>query len=277
MEPYLNKTRLGVRLDSLGLKGLILFLSLAWFIWLWGLNAAALLAGAALSVMAYTLIYLGQRQRVTQREEALRRRLGGELSLEGVLLFPSRKAHFQGALWLGAGYPGLEMERATSQGVLCRYEGQRLLAALIPCHPEEKVGCAPLLALQRGVKELGADRGIALLTAAPTREAQRCAASAQPPVRLILREQLLKLAGACAPATDEQLVALGRRNRRSSEPRVWVRHILSPHRARRYLMYGLGLLALYGITRLPYYPVPGVVLLCLAALCRAYPRGQEKL
>lgn len=225
--------------------------------------------------MGLSLLHLGQKRTVARRETALRRRIGGEMALEAILTAPARKAQFQAALWLCQGYPGLEMLRTSDRGVLCRYEKETLLVSLIPAHPSETIGCGPLLALQRQMQ--GADRAVALLTAPASRQAQQYAAQARPPLRLIPRETLCRLAGRCSPATDEQLAALGRRRREKANRQVWLRHILAPHRTRRYLLYGLGMLALYGITRLPYYPVPGTILLSLAILSRAYPRAAEKL
>ncbi|MBQ8537950.1 MAG: hypothetical protein IJ461_11175 [Clostridia bacterium] len=274
MDAYL-KTRLAARMDQLGLRLVILILSLVWFISLWGLSLPALAAALAMAVMGCTLLRLGQNKTTAQREAALRQRIGGEIALEEVLTCPPRKAHFQGALWLSSGYTELELLQAGSEGVLCQYRGQTLLVSLIAAHPSEKIGCGPLLALQRNLQD--SQRAVALLTAPATREAQQYAAQAQPPIRLIPRETLQRLAGVCAPATDEQLVLLGKRHRPKQNRQAWLRHILAPHRTRRYLLYGLGLLALYGITRLPYYPVPGVILLCLALLSRAYPRQPDRL
>ena len=269
------KTQWAARLDQLGLRFLILLLSLLWFIGLWGLSLASMVAGLAMALMGCTLLRLGQNKTTAQREAALRRRIGGELALEAVIAVPAHKAHFQGALWLGSGHPALEMLRAGKNGVLCRYEGETLLVSLIAAHPSEKIGCGPLLALQRNLE--GADRAVALLTAPATREAQQYAAQAQPSIHLIDRETLAHLAGACAPATDEQLVALGKRRRQKADRQAWLRHILARSRTRRYLLYGLGLLALYGVTRLPYYPVPGMILLCLALMSRVYPRQPDRL
>lgn len=269
------KTQFAARMDRWGLRTALLLLSLLWFIGLWGLTLPALLASLALWLMVCTLLRLGQSKTTAQREAALRRRLGGEIALEEILTMPRRKSHFQAVLWLSGGYPELSMVRVSEQGVWCRYHNETLLVALIPVHPSEKTGCGPLIDLQRHLNM--SERAVALLTAPVSKEAQQYAAQAQPSIRLISRETLQRLAGACCPATDEQLARLGKRRHQKADRQAWLRHILSPHRTRRYLYYGLGLLALYGLTRLPYYPVPGVILLCLALLSKVYRRPPEQL
>ena len=277
LEPYLTKTRLGSRVDTLGRNVLILCAGVGWFVHLWGVNLQALAAGLAFSVLMGVCFHLGRKRTVAKRENALRRRIGGELALEEALTWPERRQHFEACLWLGQGYPGLEMERMTDHGVICRYEGQRLLTALIPCAPEEKVGCGPLIALQRHLKQEKLDRAVALLTAPAAQSTLRYAAQAQPSIRLVHREELMRLAGACHPAEDAQLAALGQRKRIKADHRAWARHILARHRTRRYVIYGLGLWGMYAWTGLPYYPVPATVLLCLALLTRVYPRGEARL
>ena len=48
MQEYLHRSRLGEALDALGLRALLLLISLGWFIALWGVRPSALTAGAAL-------------------------------------------------------------------------------------------------------------------------------------------------------------------------------------------------------------------------------------
>ena len=269
------KTQFAAKIDRLGLRLAILLASLGWFIGLWGVRLTSLIAAAALSVMICLLLHLGQKRTTDRREEALRRRIGGEIALNEILTLPPRKAHFQAALWLCSSYPDVELLRAASHGVYCRLADETLLVSLIAIHPGEKTGCSPLLGLQRSLGE--AHRAVALLTASPSREAQQWAAQAQPPIRLILPETLRQMAGRCHPATDEQLAQLGRQRRPKVNSRVWLRHILAPHRTRRYLLYGLGLGAVYFFTRLPYYPVPAVLLISLALLSKVYPHPKEPL
>jgi hypothetical protein len=108
-----------------------------------------------------------------------------------------------------------------------------------------------------------------LCTASPLQSAAQTAiGSASPPVKVVGKDRLIRLAGAAAPVTDEQLIALGARKKRHVGLDVWLNHILAPHRSRRYFLYGAGLLLLYYITRLPYYPVPGVLCLCLSLLSK---------
>ena len=84
------------------------------------------------------------------------------------------------------------------------------------------------------------------------------------------------LAGRACPATDEQLAALGRRRKRPAAPGI-ARGILRRDKAKRYLMYGVGLMLLHVATGLNYYQVPGAVCLVLGTLCRCMPGVPEEL
>ncbi|MCL1963458.1 MAG: hypothetical protein FWF69_00145, partial [Firmicutes bacterium] len=89
-----------------------------------------------------------------------------------------------------------------------------------------------------------------------------------PRPRLLGRDELIKMAGVAAPATDEQLRALGKRRRQKFRRELWQARILDPGKRRKYLFYGLGLSALYLFTRQVIYVIPGLILLVLFALCR---------
>ena len=92
-------------IDRLGLRLLVLTLSIAWFGHLWGIGMPALLAGAALSIMLCIALSGGYRRHAQKREEALRRRIGGELALESLMLASPREAHFRCALMLAENTP----------------------------------------------------------------------------------------------------------------------------------------------------------------------------
>ncbi len=267
MQQYLEKTRLGGTLDSIGLRLLILICCVLWFVFLWGVTLAALFAGIAFYMLVSLAIRLGKRKTVARREEALRQRIGGEMALEALPLTPPRQAHFQAALWLTLAHP-LRLERITEEGVLCRLENDTVLVRCINLHPSVQISAQDIIEAQRAALHHNADRCV-LCTASTLNNAARAQLGlAEPPVKIVGKERLARLAGAAAPVTDDQLVALGARKRRHVGIGVWLNHILAPHRSRRYFWYGIGLLLLYLITRLPYYPVPAVLCLSLALLSK---------
>lgn len=276
MEQYLKKTRIAGLLDGIGLKIAVFVFADLWFIILWGVTWPAIGAGAALGIMVLLAIRLGKKRTVDTREQLLRQRIGGELAMEALLMADPRKAHFEAALWLSVRYP-VQLTRAHDEGVICALGKEKLLVCCLNHHPSDKISCGDLVACQKAGKRLETDRVAACCTAPLTQEANRYAQESQPPVRIIQREQLIRLAGAAAPATDQQLVDLGKRAKRKGSRKEWVKHVLSPHRSRRYLWYGLGLMVMAYFTRLPYYPVPGVICLCLAVLSKCYKQGEEPL
>lgn len=267
MQQYLEKTRLGGTLDSLGLRLLILSCCVLWFVFLWGVTLAALLAGIAFFLLVSLAIRLGKRKTVARREQALRERIGGEMALDALPLTPPRQAHFQASLWLTLAHP-LRLERITEDGVLCRLEGELVLVRCLNRHQSIPVSAQDIIEAQRACLSHDAVRCV-LCTASPLNSAaQTQLGLAEPPVKVVGKERLIRLAGAASPVTDEQLVALGARKKRHVAISTWLNHILAPHRSRRYFWYGMGLLLLYYITRLPYYPVPGVLCLSLALLSK---------
>lgn len=276
MQQYLEKTRLGGTLDSLGLRLLILISCVLWFVFLWGVTLAALFAGIAFYLLVNLAIRLGKRKTVARREEALRQRIGGEMALEALPLTPPRQAHFQTALWLTLAYP-LRLERITEDGVLCRLENEMVLVRCINRHPSVQISAQDIIEAQRAALGHNASR-CALCTASSLSTAARAQLGlAEPPVKMVSKERLIRLAGAAAPVTDAQLIELGARKRRHVGIGVWLNHILAPHRSRRYFWYGIGLLLLYLITRLPYYPVPAVLCLCLALLTKLRHAKEDTL
>ena len=100
MERYLRRNRLSETLDALGMAALLYALAVLWFTWLWGLNGASLLAGAALGTLLWTGRQEWRRRTVARREKVLRSRLGAELMLEEMLMAEPKEAHFRAALLL---------------------------------------------------------------------------------------------------------------------------------------------------------------------------------
>lgn len=276
MEQYLQRTYLAGLFNRIGLKVLVFALCGSWFIYLWGWRPSALIAGTALSVLVMMAIRLFNKRTVNLREEELRRRIGGELAVEKLLLSPKRQAHFQAALWLGISYP-IRMENAMNDGLICTLDEKRLLVRCILRHESEKIACEEIISLQRAAIKYHADKAVACVTSELTDAAKGYAETAAPPISVVDKKELIRLAGIMLPATNEQLIALGQSKKRKGSRSMWVAHVLSRHRSKRYFLYGAGLLALYFVTRLPYYPVPGVTLICLSILSRVYPKKASSL
>ena len=87
----------------------------------------------------------------------------------------------------------------------------------------------------------------------------------------------LTIAGQLSPATDEQLIDLGKRRRQMAGQGSFLHTVLRPEKARRYYAYGLGMLILYVLTALRLYAVPGMMCLTLAVLCQRGRRQRERL
>lgn len=267
MQQYLEKTRLGSALDTVSLRLLIFFCCVLWFVYLWGVTLAALIAGAAFFLLVNMAVRLGKRKTVKRREQALRQRIGGELAVSALPLAPIRQAHFEAALWLTLAHP-LSLERITEEGVLCKLKGELLLVRCLNRHDSLPVSAQDIVDAQRACLKHKAARCVLCAAGSLSNAARAQLGQAEPPVKVVGKDRLIRLAGAASPVTDRQLVDLGARKKRSVGLQVWLDHILAPHRSRRYLLYGMGLLLLYYITRLPYYPVPAAICLSLALLSK---------
>ena len=275
MQQYLRRGRLSALMDGLGLRAALALAAVGWFVYLWGLTVPALLAGGALAVMGEMALTRGRRQRVARREAALRRRLGGEMMLEEMLLAPRKQAHFQAALLLGLRYP-LTMERVTEEGMLCLSGGERLLISCVALPEACEAGQGAVADIQRACRYHGAARGVACVTGRVSEKTVAWAAQGVVPVRIIRRETLAALAGQAHPATDAELVELGKRKKRLA-PGGLMQTALRREKAKTYMLYGLGLTLLYVVTGLWYYPVPGLACLVLSVVCRCRRADEEKL
>ena len=274
MERYLRRNRLSEIMDGLGLCTLLYGLAGLWFTWLWGLNAASILAGAALGTLLWTARAQWRKRTVNRREKALRSRLGGELMLEAMLMAEPKEAHFRAALLLAEKWP-VTMQSVKEEGVLCCQGEETLLIQCIRMPEDGELGTGDLLAAQRAVRRVKADRAVlCVLGKAPPKIVAR-ADMALVPLRIIRRETLLELAGRYAPATDEQLVELGKRKRRPQGSLVDL--VFRRDKARRYHLYGLGMLVLYVVTGMRLYAVPGMTCLTMAVMCRTRRGGAEAL
>lgn len=276
MERYLRRNRLSEFMDGLGVCALLYLLALLWFAWLWGLNAASLLAGAALGTLMWTGRQQWRKRNVARREKALRCRLGAELMLESMLMAEPKEAHFRAALLLAERWP-ITLQTAKDEGVLCRQEEESLLIQCIRMPEDGELSVGELVSAQRAVRKLGADRAVlCVLGKVPPRVAARVE-DALVPLRIIRRDVLLTLAGQYAPATDEQLIELGRRRRRPAGQGSITRLIFRRDKARRYHLYGLMMLLLYVLTGMRLYAVPGMVCLTMSVMCRWGKPGTEML
>lgn len=276
MERYLRRNRLSEWLDGLGLCALLYGLSCLWFCFLWGLNAASLAAGAALGLLLCTARRQWRKRTVSRRERALRAGLGAELLLESMLMADAKEAHLQAALLLQAKWP-LTLREATADGVLCVQGDEVLLVQCIRIPAEGELGMGDLLAAQRAAKRHGAARAVLCVLGKVSPKVCARAETALIPLRIIRRETLLTLAGRVSPATDEQLIELGRRRRRTSPPGGPMRLILRPEKAQRYQLYGVLLLVLYLLTGTRLNALSGVLCLTLATLSRRTAGEGERL
>jgi len=268
MQEYLTRTRLGAAIDRVGSTLLIFFAGVGAFFLLWGIRPISALAGSALGVMLLVLRESTRKQRLRRRENALRRRIGGELKLEQWLLTPPKQAHFEAALLLSQAY-ALSPETAKDEGTVCTYRdtGEKLMIFCGQIHPKEEFTVGAVAALQRICIRENVSRGIVCGIGRVSPEARQ-QALLSPSIRMIDRSKMIALAGAAWPATDQQLIRLGRRKHQGNMEKALLRTALSPVRDRNYLTYGMLLCILYLVFGLRACLIPGCVCLLLMTLCR---------
>lgn len=268
MQEYLQKTQFGALMDEIGVYLLLLTGSLGGFLLLWGLRPMAILAGLAAFTLTVLLRARTREKRLLRREERLRRRIGGEIRLEQWTVCSSVRAHYETARLLGNVLP-LTVLRVCKDGALCQRAdtGQRVLVACAQLHREEKACARDIGALQRFCAEQGVECAYLCGAGGVTAAAQE-QANLSPQVHCVSRARMIALAGAAHPATDRQLVALGRRYRSIHSPRGLRARAFDPQRAEKYLLYGLLLLGLSILTGLIYYSIPGIICLALMTSCR---------
>ncbi|MDR3051455.1 MAG: hypothetical protein LBU67_07005 [Oscillospiraceae bacterium] len=249
--PFDQKSRLGAALDRLGIRLLILLLCCLWFYRLWNQWPPALAAGLALAALCWQALALGSKRALARRESALRRRIGGALALDALLLCPPRQSALRVAQWLASLYP-LENLRPGVGGALAEYRGETLLLRCLQIHPSQSAAAGDVLAAQRALRASAAARCVLCAPGSFDLHAQRAAEALDPPVRLIDGDALRGLAGRLYPATDAQLTELGARQRK---PFAWVslrRHVFAPQKTRRYAAYATGLMVFYIVTGQAY-------------------------
>lgn len=274
MQEYLHRSRIGGAMDGIGFHVFAYLGSSAWFIWQWGLRLPALTAGAAL----YGLIVLLRRKirddSLVRKEKRLRAAIGGELALERLLLSSPERANFELAMLLSVRCR-LILLQITDAGILCSLKGEKILIAFVQLPASAALGAERVLFFQREVKKHHGSRGIMCAPCTVSPEARE-QAEGQPGVSFISRETMISLFGSANPATDGQLVTLGQRRKKAPAAR-WLHSVLDIRRARRYACYGGLLLGMYQFTHLPYYAIPGLVCVFLAAACRCQKRDPDDL
>ena len=265
MERYRPKTALASAADHL-LRLLIAWLAgVGWFVALWGLSLPALTAGTALGGLFWLCARLLGKKRMQKKEAVLRQTLGGELALEKLLLASPDEATFQCVQWLQA-RTRLQIE---SDG-LGIWDGETVLFRLFAQHPGTEISSQQVSETIRKACQAQVQRILLCTTAPLSLAACRLAETAESSLRLVGREELIQLAGACCPATDEDLCRLKQRKPKRRSAREWLKIILHPSRAKRYFWYGIGLAALTLATGQRFYPIPAAVCLLLFAGCKIY-------
>ena len=133
------------------------------------------------------------------------------------------------------------------------------------------------LCLCRAGKRQLAEKVVLCLSCKASASLQAYAEHSAVPMRLISRETMLALAGMAHPATDAQLVDLGRRKKSPGAAGRLRSTVLHRDRAGRYMFYGTAMLMIYILTGAGGYPLPGLLLLGLGACCRYGARREEGL
>ena len=265
MESYRPKTALASAADHLLRVLLAWAAGVGWFVALWGLCLPALTAGTALGGLFWLCTRLLGKKQVQKKEAALRQTLGGELALEKLLLASPDEAAFQCVQWLQA-RTRLQIE----SGGLGIWDGETVLFRLFAQHPGTEISSQQVSETIRKACQAQVQRILLCTTAPLSSAACRLAETAEPSLRLVGREELIQLAGACCPATDEDLCRLKQRKPKRRSAREWMKIILHPSRAKRYFWYGVGLAALTLATGQRFYPIPAAVCLLLFAGCKIY-------
>lgn len=274
MERYLRRNRLSDVMDGMGVCVLLHLLSLMWFAWLWGLNLPSIVAGAALGQLLCMARRQWRKRTVSTREKAMRCRLGAELMLEAMLMAEAREAHFRAALLLAERWP-ITLCTVQEEGVICRQGKETLLIRCIRMPPAGEMSMGDMIEAQRAARRVKAERVILCPLGKVSPKVAAGAEAALVPLRIIRRDVLMAIAGQYAPATDEQLIALGQRKRRPQGSVAAL--IFRRDKAPRYHLYGLWLLIFYVLTGFILYAIPGILCLGMGILCCILPGSRETL
>lgn len=274
--PLQTRTRMAGRLDRLGLYLLVPTATTLWFYFLFQNIYPALPAGIALAVLILYTIHLFERRTLKRREDALRRRIGGEMAVDSLLLQSERSATNNVIAWLSEAL-SLDQFTAKAHGTLARHQSGLVFIHCLQKHPSSQASVDDVLAAVRLARRASADRCVLCATCDFSQTAIQCAADMTPVTRLLGRSQLIGMAGVVAPASDEQLRALGKRRRQKFRKEIWRARVFDPAKKRRYMLYGIGLSLMYLLTRQTIYVIPALVCLALFGLCRKAPRKKFTL
>lgn len=269
MQEYLWKSSFREKMDGLGLHVLMLMMCMGWFMLLWGLRLQSLLAGLAAYGLCLAVRRQNRHSRLARKEKKLRQQLGGEIQLESLLLQPANRACFALAMLLSVA-EDMELKRMGQQGVLGWKGGETVFLSFLQVPFSGEVTARDVLLCQQQARQEGAASAW-LCVPCPVTEGARQQAREGVPVRLVEKARLVQLLGAVCPATDRQLVALGKRKKAHAPRARRLTDILRPQKAGRYALYGGLLLILYEVTGLLYYAFPGLVCILLAAFSRCFP------
>ena len=267
MQKYRPKKPLAALADKILRLLITCGAGVGWFVFLWGLNFASLTAGIALGGLLWLCARQFGKRSTQKREMQMRRIIGGELALERLLLFSPKQAGFQTSLWISKRF-SLVMNQAVDWGVTGMLDGQPTLIRLIAQHQSIPVNVQQMICAAREMHQYGMKCCIICSTSTLTKEALSFAAQFEPPMQIISRDELIQFAGLHSPATDEDLLKLGRKKRRRRTPKEWAAVILAPNRARRYFWYGIGLSILALLTGQFFYPLPAAACMLLFVLCK---------
>lgn len=270
MQEYLWKNAFRERMDALGFLMGTLVLCWGWFLLLWGFRVQSILAGAALWGMVLVIRRQGRERRLARKEKKLRRMIGGEMRLQEMVLLPVQRAAFELALLLSEKELFL-LERICEEGVLCTKEDSMFLLCFLPLPVQEKVKARDVLQCRRAARREGAEGVWLCASCAVSQEAEEQMDDA-PGARFFDRQALIHLLGEVYPATDGQLVELGKKRKQKWPAARVMKTVLRPEKARRYAWYGLLLLGMYMLTGMVYYAVPGLVCAALFAASRCMAR-----
>ena len=265
MESYRPKTALASAADHLLRVLLAWAAGVGWFVALWGLCLPALTAGTALGGLFWLCARLLGKKQVQKKEAVLRQTLGGELALEKLLLASPDEAAFQCVQWLQA-----RTRLQIAKGGLGTWDGASVLFRLFAQHPGTEITSQQVSEVIREALQVKTQRLLLCTTAPLSQAAMRVAETEETKLRLVGREELIQLAGACSPATDEDLCRLKQRKPKRRSAREWMKVVLHPSRAKRYFWYGAGLAALTLVTGQRFYPIPAAICLLLFIGCKLY-------
>ncbi len=265
--PLESPTRLAERIDRFGLYALVLLISCGWFYLLWGAILPSLSAGVALALLVLQTVRLGEKRTLARRETALRRRIGGEMAVDSLLLQSPANAVSNAAAWLSQALTLTDF--ATKEhGMIAQHTQGAVWIECLQRHASAPADCDEILATVRNAREENADICIVCSTSDFTSQASALAEDLTPRTRLLGRAGLIGMAGLAAPATNEQLQTLGKRRKQKFRKELLKARILDPTKKRRYAIYGIGLSLLYVLTKQILYAIPALVCLLLFAFCR---------